>query len=146
MKKTLFITCSLLFFIFSTATHAKGNCSKGQKKISCSKIKSSKRSSFCWKGKISTKKKASICRAKNKKKLKKVMSKHKSHKKKKMQKMHKKMKTKKVMVKKNSPKKVIPTPVPQATPKAAPVMEKEDSGDEIENESMDSEENEEISE
>jgi hypothetical protein len=114
MIKILLMISTLLLFTLST-TQAKSKCKKGQRKISCGKIKSSKRKSFCWKGEISKKRKNKICKTKKSKKKKTKKSVSKRNKKvKSLKYKNKKIKTLKKMVKsKKKVKKVAPIPTPK---------------------------------
>jgi hypothetical protein len=71
MNKILLLAISLLLSTASFSAEKEYKCRKKYSKISCSEIKDAKRESFCWKGKITDKKKDKICKkAKNKKRLK----------------------------------------------------------------------------
>lgn len=77
MKKiTVLAACLLL----STASFAgsKSKCKKKYTEVSCSKIEDAKREHFCWKGKLSEKKKTKICTTEKKKRKHKKMVKKRS--------------------------------------------------------------------
>ncbi len=66
------IIASVLFSGLTFAAHAKNECGKKHTSISCEGIEGAKRESFCWKGKLSDKRKVKICsKAKKNKKAKK---------------------------------------------------------------------------
>ncbi len=60
--------------LLTTSSYAAGKfkCKESYKEVSCSDIKESKRSKFCWKGELATTKKEKICKTVKKKKSKKL--------------------------------------------------------------------------
>ncbi len=72
MKKIALI--SGLLFLGTAFSGEKQVCKKGHQSVSCKDVKGKKRDMFCWKGKVSEKKKAKLCKSekRHKKKSKKV--------------------------------------------------------------------------
>lgn len=60
MKK-LAVLALCIVTSFSTMSAPAASCKKNYKRVSCSKVKNAKRSGFCWKGNISSKKTERIC-------------------------------------------------------------------------------------
>jgi hypothetical protein len=77
MKKVVVLVAC---FLLSVASYAgtSSKCKKNYVKVSCSGIEKAKVNSFCWKGKLTEKKKIKICSAKKKIRKNKRMTKNKS--------------------------------------------------------------------
>lgn len=59
MKKlAILVLCTAINF---SAFSAEKSCKKNYNRVSCEKVKGSKRSSFCWKGKLTSVKKVKAC-------------------------------------------------------------------------------------